>query len=118
MRRARATGRLSAADKRYLLLSGGKENEEKRQFSKEKGEKNKELYERSPIHSLDTFDAPYLFLHGSEDPVVPPNQSEQMYEAMVGNIIAASIKIYEGESHGFRKEENIQDALDMNIRDG
>jgi hypothetical protein len=35
---------LSAADKRYLLLSGGKENEEKRQFSKEKGEKNKELY--------------------------------------------------------------------------
>jgi dipeptidyl aminopeptidase/acylaminoacyl peptidase len=41
-----------------------------------------------------------------------------MYEAMVGNIIAASIKIYEGESHGFRKEENIQDALDMNIRDG
>lgn len=67
----------------------------------------KDLYvERSPINSLDGFAAPLLLLQGLEDPIVPPNQSEMIYEALKDRGIPTAYVAYEGESHGFRRSEN------------
>ncbi|MEM1145714.1 MAG: prolyl oligopeptidase family serine peptidase [Pseudomonadota bacterium] len=67
----------------------------------------KELYrERSPIHHLAGFSAPLILLQGLEDPIVPPNQSEAIYEALRSSGVATAYIAFEGESHGFRKAEN------------
>jgi len=70
---------------------------------------------RSPIESVDTLSCPILLLQGAEDKVVPPNQAQTMYEAVLKKGIPTCIKIYEGEQHGFRKAENIEDALDSEL---
>ncbi|KAL7451454.1 hypothetical protein ACHAWC_003286 [Mediolabrus comicus] len=75
-----------------------------------------DLYkERSPIESVETLSCPILLLQGAEDKVVPPNQAELMYKALLEKNIPTCMKIYEGEQHGFRKAENIQDALDSEL---
>jgi dipeptidyl aminopeptidase/acylaminoacyl peptidase len=75
-----------------------------------------ELYkQRSPIESVDTLSCPILLLQGAEDEVVPPNQAEMMYNALLKKGIPTCLKIYEGEQHGFRKAENIEDALDSEL---
>lgn len=67
----------------------------------------KDLYvERSPIHHLEGFNAPLLLLQGLEDPIVPPNQSEMIYEALKSRGVPTAYVAFEGESHGFRKAEN------------
>lgn len=66
-----------------------------------------DLYiERSPIHHLEGFSAPLILLQGLDDPIVPPNQSEAIYEALKKRGVATAYIAYEGESHGFRKAEN------------
>ncbi|KAL7534910.1 hypothetical protein ACHAXR_006152 [Thalassiosira sp. AJA248-18] len=75
-----------------------------------------ELYKkRSPIESVDTLSCPILLLQGVEDKVVPPNQAEMMHEALLKKGIPTCLKLYEGEQHGFRKAENIEDALDSEL---
>ncbi|MEO0438379.1 MAG: prolyl oligopeptidase family serine peptidase [Pseudomonadota bacterium] len=68
---------------------------------------DKPLYvERSPIHHLDGFNAPLILLQGLDDPVVPPNQSEMIFEALRSRGVATAYVPFEGESHGFRKAKN------------
>lgn len=70
------------------------------------------LYEeRAPINSIDTLSCPILLLQGDEDKIVPPNQAESMHAALLEKKIPTALKIYKGEQHGFRKAENIEDAL-------
>jgi len=71
--------------------------------------------ERSPIESTDKLSCPILLLQGSEDKIVPPNQAEMMHQALLEKGIPTCLKIYEGEQHGFRKAENIEDALDSEL---
>merc|ERR1711935_779391 len=71
--------------------------------------------DRAPIEHLEKFSCPILLLQGDEDKIVPPNQSEMMYSALLKKGIKTSLKIYEGEQHGFRKAENIEDALDSEL---
>jgi dipeptidyl aminopeptidase/acylaminoacyl peptidase len=71
--------------------------------------------ERSPIESVDTLSCPILILQGEEDKIVPPNQARMMHEALLKKNIPTCLKIYEGEQHGFRKAENIEDALDSEL---
>ncbi|MFN2327394.1 MAG: alpha/beta hydrolase family protein [Chromatocurvus sp.] len=67
----------------------------------------RDLYvERSPIHHLQGFKAPMILLQGLDDPIVPPNQSEAIYEALKNSGIPTAYIAYEGESHGFRRAEN------------
>ncbi len=67
----------------------------------------KDLYvERSPIHHLEGFSAPLLLLQGLDDPIVPPNQSEMIYDALKERGVPTAYVAFEGESHGFRKAEN------------
>lgn len=67
----------------------------------------RDLYvERSPIHHLDGFAAPLILLQGLDDPIVPPNQSELIHEALKARGVPTAYLAFAGESHGFRKAEN------------
>ncbi|MFT5711075.1 MAG: dipeptidyl aminopeptidase/acylaminoacyl peptidase [Halioglobus sp.] len=67
----------------------------------------KDLYQnRSPINHLEGFSAPLLLLQGLDDPVVPPSQSEMIFEALKAKGVPTAYLAFEGESHGFRKAEN------------
>ena len=71
--------------------------------------------ERAPIHSVDKLNCPILLLQGDEDKIVPPNQAETMHQALLEKKVPTALKIYEGEQHGFRKSENIEDALNSEL---
>ena len=70
---------------------------------------------RSPINSVDTLSCPILLLQGDEDKIVPPNQAETMHKALLAKGLPTALKIYEGEQHGFRKAENIENALNSEL---
>jgi dipeptidyl aminopeptidase/acylaminoacyl peptidase len=63
--------------------------------------------ERSPIHHVEQLNCPVIFFQGLDDKIVPPNQAEAMVDALKAKGIAVACIAYEGESHGFRKSENI-----------
>ena len=67
------------------------------------------------INAADQLSCPVLLLQGDEDKVVPPNQAETMFAALKAKGIATALKMYEGEQHGFRKAENIEDALNSEV---
>jgi acetyl esterase/lipase len=71
--------------------------------------------ERSPINHLDNFNAPLVMLQGLEDNVVPPNQSEMIFEALKTRAIPTAYVSFEGEGHGFRKAENIVHAIQAEL---
>ncbi|HET9529602.1 MAG TPA: S9 family peptidase [Blastocatellia bacterium] len=73
----------------------------------------RDLYrERSPIHYTERLSCPLIIFQGLEDKVVPPNQAEMMYEAVLEKGLPVAYIGFEGEQHGFRKAENIKRALD------
>ena len=75
-----------------------------------------DLYqERSPINHLEKFGAPLLLLQGLDDPVVPPNQSQLIFDALKSRGIPTAYLAFEGESHGFRKAENQVRALEAEL---
>ncbi|WP_280274477.1 S9 family peptidase [Nocardia wallacei] len=71
--------------------------------------------ERSPIHHVDRFRKPLIVLQGSADPVVPPNQSQMIVDALRARRIPVAYLVFEGEQHGFRRAENIRRALDAEL---
>ncbi|MEO0885669.1 MAG: S9 family peptidase [Cyanobacteria bacterium J06648_10] len=76
----------------------------------------KDVYEaRSPINAVDQLSCPIIFLQGSEDKIVPPNQAEEMVNALKVKGIPVAYLLFEGEQHGFRKAENIKRALDAEL---
>ena len=76
----------------------------------------KSVYEaRSPINAVDQLSCPIIFLQGSEDKIVPPNQAEVMVKALKTKGIPVAYLLFEGEQHGFRKAENIKRALDAEL---
>lgn len=68
--------------------------------------------ERSPIHFTDRLSCPIILFQGLDDKVVPPNQSEMMFEAARAKGLAVAYVPFEGEAHGFRQAENIKRSLD------
>ena len=76
----------------------------------------KALYrERSPIHHLDGFTAPMIVLQGSEDRIVPPNQSRMIVAALEARGVPVTYLEFEGEQHGFRKAATIVRALEAEL---
>lgn len=75
--------------------------------------KDKKLYrERSPIHYADKLSCPVIFFQGLDDKVVPPDQTEKMADALRARGIPVAYVPFEGETHGFRRAENIRRALE------
>ncbi|MDT7698588.1 MAG: hypothetical protein QOJ30_913 [Pseudonocardiales bacterium] len=71
--------------------------------------------ERSPIHHVELFSRPLIVLQGSEDAVVPPNQSEAIVGALRARKVPVAYLVFEGEQHGFRRAENIRRALEAEL---
>jgi dipeptidyl aminopeptidase/acylaminoacyl peptidase len=60
------------------------------------------------FHAHKIQDAVALF-HGKEDRAILPKQSEDVAEALRANNVPHIFKMYDGEGHGFRKAETIED---------
>jgi len=71
--------------------------------------------ERSPINHIDRLAVPVIFFQGSEDKIVPPNQTELMVAGLKGRGIPFGYFLFEGEQHGFRKGDNMKRALDAEL---
>jgi dipeptidyl aminopeptidase/acylaminoacyl peptidase len=71
--------------------------------------------ERSPIHHVDQFSRPLLVLQGLEDEVVPPNQATMIVEALKAKSVPVAYVAFEGEQHGFRRQENIRRAIESEL---
>jgi dipeptidyl aminopeptidase/acylaminoacyl peptidase len=71
--------------------------------------------QRSPIHFAGQLACPIILFQGLEDRVVPPAQAEIMVEALQSKGLPHAYLAFEGEGHGFRKEENIRRALEAEL---
>ncbi len=75
-----------------------------------------EVYaQRSPINHAEKLSAPMLVLQGSEDAVVPPQQSRGIVAALAEQGIAHAYIEFDGEQHGFRQADNIVRALEAEL---
>jgi len=75
-----------------------------------------DLYdERSPINHVDQIHRPLLVLQGSEDEVVPPEQSRMIVEALRAKQLPVAYLEFAGEQHGFRAAQNIRTALESEL---
>jgi dipeptidyl aminopeptidase/acylaminoacyl peptidase len=72
-------------------------------------------FERSPIHFMDQFACPIILFHGDEDRIVPPSQSERLYDALQKRGLPTGYLLFRGEQHGFRKVENIERSLEAEL---
>jgi dipeptidyl aminopeptidase/acylaminoacyl peptidase len=70
----------------------------------------------SAIFHADRIRDPMAIFQGSVDPVVPPNQSEEIVAALQRNNVPHIYRKYEGEGHGFRKPESNIDFLEQTER--
>jgi dipeptidyl aminopeptidase/acylaminoacyl peptidase len=70
---------------------------------------------RSPIFHAQHLSRPVIFFQGDKDPVVPPDQAEKMVRALRRRKIPVGYLLFAGESHGFKKAENIERALDAEL---
>ncbi len=71
--------------------------------------------ERSPIHFSRRLACPMILFQGLEDKVVPPDQSETMFQAVRAKGVPVAYLAYEGEQHGFRQAKNIKRSLDAEL---
>lgn len=71
--------------------------------------------QRSPINYVEYLNAPVIFLQGTEDKVVPPNQAETMVAALKRKGLPVAYIAFPGEQHGFRRSETLKRALDVEL---
>ena len=55
----------------------------------------------SPVIYASADDPPFLILHGTEDPVVPPEQSQALYDALTAAGVPVTLVLVENAGHGF-----------------
>ncbi len=76
----------------------------------------KETYfERSPLHHIERLSRPLLLLQGSDDPVVPLNQAQLVYDALKKKGTPVTLIVFEGEQHGFKTASSITRAIDAEL---
>ena len=76
----------------------------------------RDLYrQRSPLQHIDRLTSPVIFFQGLEDEVVPPDQAEQMVQALRAKGMPVAYIPFAEERHGFRYAENIKCALENEL---
>jgi dipeptidyl aminopeptidase/acylaminoacyl peptidase len=71
--------------------------------------------ERAPVGHVNDATCPVLLLQGLDDPIVPPAQSESIAADLAAHGIPYAYLSFAGESHGFRKAENIVASLEAEL---
>jgi dienelactone hydrolase len=71
--------------------------------------------ERAPVGHVNDATCPVLLLQGLDDPVVPPAQAESIAADLAAHDIPYAYITFPGESHGFRKAENIVTSLEAEL---
>jgi len=75
-----------------------------------------EVYaERAPLGHVSDATCPILLLQGLDDPIVPPVQAETLAADLAAHGIRYAYLPFAGESHGFRKAENIVASLEAEL---
>ncbi len=72
--------------------------------------------ELSPISRAGRITAPLLVFHGTDDPVVPIAQSDELVERVRAGGGSVDYVVYDGEGHGFRDPANQRDEYDRTER--
>ena len=72
-------------------------------------------FKRSPINHVQDFASPVIFFQGSEDKVVPPEQSEKIFLELKKKKIMTAYVLFEDEQHGFRKADSIKKSLEAEL---
>ena len=65
--------------------------------------------ERSPIFAADRITDPVAVFQGEDDQVVPKAQSDEIVASLRARGVPHVYHVYEGEGHGWRKSETIED---------
>jgi len=79
-------------------------------------EQAKILRDRSPCYHAERIRSPLLMLQGVDDKVVPLDQALAMEKVLKEEGKDVKLVIFEGEGHGFRKEENVKAATEEEER--
>jgi len=66
---------------------------------------------RSPIHGAARVSGQVLLIQGTDDPVVPLDQSERFAARLIEHGVPCRLILFEGESHGFRQASTIEASL-------
>ncbi|MEU6343784.1 prolyl oligopeptidase family serine peptidase [Streptomyces sp. NPDC046977] len=71
--------------------------------------------ERSPITHADRLTAPFLLLQGTDDVICRPVQCERFLDRVAGRGIPHAYLLFEGEGHGFRREDTLIASLEAEL---
>ena len=76
----------------------------------------KALYQaRSPVHAVERIASSLILFQGLEDKVVPPNQSQLMFDAVKAKGLPVAYVPFPGEGHGFRAAAAIKRSLEAEL---
>ena len=75
----------------------------------------KKYFERSPINYVEQLSCPVIFFQGLNDTIVPPDQSEMMFEVLRKKGVPTAYITFEGEGHGFQQSANIKRSLEAEM---
>jgi dipeptidyl aminopeptidase/acylaminoacyl peptidase len=70
---------------------------------------------RSPIDHVDQISSALILFQGLEDKVVPPDQSQKIFDAVKAKGLPVAYIAYEWEQHGFRRAENIKRSYEAEL---
>ncbi|POX40224.1 acyl-peptide hydrolase [Streptomyces sp. Ru73] len=71
--------------------------------------------DRSPLHHAGRITAPFLLLQGLDDVICPPAQAERFVARTAEYGIPHAYLTFEGEGHGFRREDTIVRAVEAEL---
>jgi dipeptidyl aminopeptidase/acylaminoacyl peptidase len=71
--------------------------------------------DRSPAAHPERVTAPFVLLQGAEDPICPPASGERFVERIAGRGVPHAFVTFEGEGHGFRRQETMTACLEAEL---
>lgn len=71
--------------------------------------------ERSPLFHAEQIEDPVALFQGAEDKVVPREQADEIVETLQRSGVPHEYHVYEGEGHGWRKPETIEDFYERTL---